>query len=72
MLGYSIHLLPTQINETYEKTQYYQKTSYTNVSIIKNIVMVNLVFRLPKGNVNKNINYENFDKLNENKLNIGL
>jgi len=75
MLGYSMPLLPTQTNETYEKTQYYQKTSYTNVSIIKNMVMINLVFRLSKGKVNKvnkDINYENFDKPTENKLNIGL
>lgn len=75
MLGYSLPLLSTQINETYEKTPYYQKTSYTNISIINNLIMVNLVYRLSKGKVhkiNKNIDYEHFNKSNKNKLNIGF
>ena len=74
MIGYSLPVLPNQINKDYEETPYYQKTSYTDVSIIKNMILVNLVYRFSKGKVsktNKNIDYENFNEHNTKKT-IGL
>jgi hypothetical protein len=65
MLGYSLPILPTQINEDYEKTPYYVKNNYTDVSFIKNMILVNLVFRISKGKVektNKNIDYEDYNQ----------
>jgi hypothetical protein len=64
MVGYSLPVLPDQINVDYEETPYYQKTAYTDVSLIKNMILVNLVYRFSKGKVskaNKNIDYENYD-----------
>ena len=64
MLGYSMPFFPDQINETYEETPYYQKTSYTNVSVIKNMIMINLVYRFSKGKVEKfkkDIDYEDYN-----------
>lgn len=74
MLGYSLPLSSNQLNEAYEQTPYYTKHSYTDMSFTNNMIMLNLVFRLSKGTVQKNVknidyeNYENTDK----RLNIGL
>ena len=74
MLGYSLPLLSNQVNLDYEETPYYQKSAYSDVSIIKNMIMINLVFRLSKGKVSKikkNIDYEDYEKRDENNK-IGL
>jgi len=75
MLGYSLPILPTQINEDYEKTPYYVKNNYTDVSFIKNMILVNLVFRISKGKVektNKNIDYEDYNQKQGNQDIIGF
>ena len=75
MLGYSLPILPTQINEGYEKTPYYVKNNYTDVSFIKNMILVNLVFRISKGKVektNKNIDYEDYNQKQGNQDIIGF
>lgn len=75
MLGYSLPIIPTKINKTYEETPSYYKSSYIDVSILKNMIFVNLIFRLSKGKVDKiykNIDYEDFDKAKKNNVNIGL
>ncbi len=74
MLGYSLPILSNQINEDYEETPYYIKHNYTDVSIINNMIMVNFVFRLSKGKVqksNNNIDYEDYGKRSDNnKINL--
>lgn len=75
MIGYSLPIMKTQLNEDYEYTTMYEKTTYTDVSFMNNLFWFNLTFRLSKGKVHKikkNIDYEYFDKSKENNLNIGL
>jgi hypothetical protein len=70
MLGY---ILPinTPENYTYEQTPYYSKYDYSEINLLKNLVMLNITFRLSKGKVNKvekNIDYENFGHKNTKKI----
>ena len=76
MVGYVFPSFYSQVNDDYENTPYYTKHSYSDVSLFNNMIMVNLVFRLSKGKVErekKNIDYEDFEEDNSRgKLNFNI